>query len=121
MGLRMEEFEVISQLPTIEEIKTHLGDLASDISFVGSLNATPQDEARINSQKQSGKSIPLREKFVQCSHQGELLRKKKGITYAHIHASLTGDKVFLVGNNNRLIDSLMDALTSSGCVRRNSC
>lgn len=118
MALRMEELKIVSRLPSLVEIQTLLGDLASEISFEGSLEPTSDDEARLKKEKPRGRSFPLRSNHVSCRYRHEVLNMKRGITYVDIIASLSGDRIVLTGNNHRLMDALMEGLISSGYAMR---
>ena len=118
MGLRMEELEVVSHLPSLVEIQTSLGELASDIVFDGSLDLTSEDQARLETHKPRKGFFPFRSNHVRCCFRHEVLKKKRGITYVDILATLSGDRSFLTGNNHRLMDALMEGLISSGYARR---
>jgi hypothetical protein len=120
MGRRSEILEIVTHLPSVAEIQGSLGELACDISFDGSLELTSEDEARLKTWKPKGMSFPFRSNHVDCRYRREVLKKKRGISHARISASLSGDKLFLSGNNYRLMDALVDGLIASGHARRMS-
>jgi hypothetical protein len=120
MGLRVEILEFAADLPSLDDIKSHLGGEADAISFDGTLDVTPEDETAARSARRSSTSILLRMNDVTCCYHSELAKKRRGITYVKIFASLDGGEVELLENNNRLMDTLVDALMACGGRRKDT-
>ena len=118
VGLRVEILEFPADLPSLDDIRSHLGSDADAISFRGTLEVTPDDEEQARSTPPPRTSILLRTNDVTCCYRSELAKKRRGITYVKIFASLHGGEMELLGNNNRLMDTLVAALLICGGKRK---